>query len=282
MIVRWPDGRDAGAVSPELVSLVDLAPTLLALAGQPAPAHYDGRVFLDVRQRPAAKAAPFRSAEVGRAPEPRYVFAARDRIDAQPDRVRAIRDRRFKYVRHAWPEKPYVLEVGFRDRMPMMQEMRAMAAGGELEGTPALWFRSQRDAEELFDTEADPFEVHNRAGEPAFEAKRRELSAALDAFSNERPDLGTLPEAELRERFWPGGVQPETAAPEIAQIQLVPGTHAVTLRSQTEGASIGYRVDGGAELLYTTPLSLSAGSVIEARAVRYGWLESEWTRAEVR
>lgn len=286
LIVRWPDRRDAGTVNSELVSLVDLAPTLLALAGVSAPEHYDGRVFLDPGGEIGNSIG--RSADQGgvasfqREPEPRYVFAARGRIDESPDQVRAVRDRRFKYVRHAQPGQPYVLDVGFRDAMPMMQEMHAMAAAGELEGAPALWFRARRDAEELFDTEADPFEVNNLVGQPAFEAKHQELAAALDAFWQTATDLGALPEAQLRERFWPGGVQPETAAPEIAQIQLVPGTHAVTIRSATEGASISYRVDGGGEQLYTTPLSLSAGSAIEARAVRYGWLESDWTRAELR
>ena len=33
-----------------------------------------------------------------------YIFASRDRIDKVPDRQRAIRDKRFKYIRSWHPE----------------------------------------------------------------------------------------------------------------------------------------------------------------------------------
>ena len=47
MIIRYPDRRDAGTAVDELVSFVDIAPTLLYLAGRPAPEHMHGRNFLD-------------------------------------------------------------------------------------------------------------------------------------------------------------------------------------------------------------------------------------------
>ncbi len=56
-----------GAVSPDLVSLLDLAPTVLALAGVEVPAHMQGRVLL--------------GSKAGAAPG--YVFAARDRMDIE-------------------------------------------------------------------------------------------------------------------------------------------------------------------------------------------------------
>jgi N-sulfoglucosamine sulfohydrolase len=57
LIVRWPGHVAGGTVSDELVSFLDFAPTTLALAGVPVPAHMQGRVFFGP----------------GRGPEPDYV-----------------------------------------------------------------------------------------------------------------------------------------------------------------------------------------------------------------
>ena len=52
--------------------------------------------------------------------------------------------------------------------------------------------------------------------------------------------------------------------------------------SETEGASIGYRlVDGetqGPWRLYSKPLRVAVNTVLEAKAIRYGYTESSITR----
>lgn len=47
LVVRWPPHLETGPVSDDPVSVVDLAPTALALAGVTLPAHMDGRVLHD-------------------------------------------------------------------------------------------------------------------------------------------------------------------------------------------------------------------------------------------
>jgi hypothetical protein len=225
------------------------------------PAQLEGRVLLGP----------------GREPAPAFVFAARDRMDESSDTVRAARDARFKYVRNLRPDLPYQLPNSFGAEMPTWRELKRLHDAGELTGAAALWFRERRPPEELYDTRADPHEVHDLAGDPRYEAELARLRAALERWLAAAPDLGLLPEAELRERFWPGGEQPVTAAPEsvIADGRL-------TLRSATAGASLGYRVDGGAWQLYTGPFALEPGARIEAKAVRYGWAESESAEASAR
>ena len=88
-IVRLPNRDRAGTVDARLVSFVDLAPTLLGLAGAPVPPHLHGQDFLKEA-----------------VPQRRYVYAARDRLDELPDRSRAVRDARFKYIRNYLPERP--------------------------------------------------------------------------------------------------------------------------------------------------------------------------------
>jgi arylsulfatase A-like enzyme len=254
LIVRWPGVTEAGSVDGDLVSGVDLAPTILAAADVAVPDRMEGRVF----------------AGPAKAPEPPYVFAARDRIDDQIDRVRAIRDRRFKYVRHLLPEQPYVAESSFRDQMPMMQELLALAEADDLEGAPALWFRKRRDAEELFDTDTDPHEIRNLAGDQAHQATLERMRNVLDARITSGRDLGLLAEAELSQRFWPGGKQPETEAPTIEHCG-----DALHLSSGTEGASLLWRrPDDDRWALYTTPLPAADDARVEARAIRYGYEES--------
>ena len=52
-----------------------------------------------------------------------YVFAGRDRMDQVPDRVRAVRDQRYKYVRNYRSELPYFRALAFRDMFPVMQAL---------------------------------------------------------------------------------------------------------------------------------------------------------------
>lgn len=254
LIIRWPGVTSPNSVDEELVSLVDLAPTILSISGAPIPEHLHGRILLGPDEQP----------------EPPYIYAARDRIDESPDTVRAVRDRRYKYIRNLVPEQPYVLPVDFRDRMPMMQEMSRLAAEGELEAGPALWFRSIRDPEELYDTATDPHEIDNLAADPDQVVRLATMRAALDDWLAGSADLGLLPESVQRERFWPGGVRPKTAEP-----ALDVGEGVVHASSDTEGASIGVRVGGGEWVVYTGPLQDVSGKRVDAKAVRYGWLESD-------
>ena len=50
LMIRWPKGLGAtttpGSVRDELVSFIDLAPTVLALAGVDLPVHLQGRVLV--------------------------------------------------------------------------------------------------------------------------------------------------------------------------------------------------------------------------------------------
>jgi hypothetical protein len=52
----------------------------------------------------------------------------------------------------------------------------------------------------------------------------------------------------------------------------------VAVLSETPGASLGVRIDGGAWRLYADPFVASAEARVEAKAVRYGWEESEVVR----
>ncbi|HET7559656.1 MAG TPA: sulfatase-like hydrolase/transferase [Limnochordia bacterium] len=274
LIVRWPGHIDAGSVRDDLVSLIDLGPTMLRLAGVDVPGHMQGRPFL-------ANDAPTRE----------YVYAGRDRHDEAYDMVRAVRDTRYKYLRHFRPELPYLPWIPYRNRHPVMEELWRLYAEDRLEGAQRLLF-APRPVEELYDTEADPHEIRNLAGVPEHRATLVRLRSALADWRREVGDLGELDESQMVARFWPNGVQPETAAPIF--VPLAPGqwgreplaSGAISCRAPallqlhcaTQGASIGYTLDDGDNprwRLYTGPLRLPIGRTrVRAKAIRIGYKES--------
>jgi len=105
------------------------------------------------------------------------------------------------------------------------------------------------------------------------------MRAAHESWVAETGDLGAVPEEELAERFWPGGVQPVTASPMIDPAGGVfTKPVEVSIRSDVEGASIAYRFDdedGAGWKLYSGPLLVTESAVLRTRAVRYGWAQSE-------
>lgn len=256
MIVRWPeahrpDGRRPGEIDTRLVSFVDLAPTILAMAGAGVPSDLPGFDFAD----PAAPPRPF-------------VFASRDRIDEVEDRQRASRDARFKYIRSDRPEQPGGHELAFRDNQEIMRELWRLKDAGALDADALRWFEPP-GRERLFDTEADPYELRDLSGDPAHRADLERLRDAVDGWLERIGAAAETPESEMVEAIWPGGDQPVTPPPRLRVVG-----DRVTIESPVEGASIGFRLDEGRWQVYVAPFTRPPGAEVIAKAVRYGWKES--------
>ena len=184
LIVRWPGVVKPGTVREDLVAFVDFAPTMLALAGAAIPTNMQGQVFLGPKT----------------APERKYIFAARDRMDEARDRIRAVRSREFKYIRNFHPELPYAQRIDYMELMPTMRVWRQMNYEGKLNATQKLFFQPTKPAEELYDVNADPHEVNNLAGDPKFAGVLKEMRAALDEWMTTTRDMGAMPEEEMVRR----------------------------------------------------------------------------------
>jgi arylsulfatase A-like enzyme len=265
-----------GTVSDELVSFVDLAPTVLALAGVDVPAHMQGRVLLGSK----------------RSPPPRYVFGARDRMDQEYDMMRSARDAQFLYIRNFSPELPYAGHIIYRNQSAIMQEWLRLQAEGALSGPATLWMRTHRPAEELYDVRKDPHQIDDVAADPAHTETLQRMRTAVDEWMRQIRDQGLINEAEMIQRMWPGGVQPATAqpyilarrtteVPERREIIAVSAPMEVVIYVPTQGASIGYATEDGAQAqwrLYTGPILVTPGMTLRAKAIRYGYKESDETR----
>lgn len=279
LLVRWPGTIAPGSVVDDPISLMDLGPTVLALAGVPIPGHMQGRAFLGPGK-----------------PAPRqYVFAHRDRMDEAHDMMRAVRDRRYKYIRKFYPGRPYAQYIAYMEEMPTMREWRRVykdhmnALGPEygkaLNPVQLLFFAPEKPAEELYDTFEDPHEVRNLAGSPEHQAVLTRMRQALDGWQKDTGDLGLVPEAELRERMRPGGVWAQVAAPAVKEARPGAGAVRLTLTSATPGASFAYTTEqGGAARwkLAAGEIELSLPASIRIKACRMGYLDSDVVLREFR
>ncbi|MEM7220566.1 MAG: sulfatase [Pseudomonadota bacterium] len=242
----------AGTRDDRLISFVDLAPTLLHLAGLPAEGRHHGRNLLAAERR-------------------QYLYAARDRIDEVPDRQRAVRTERFKLIQSFAPEVPGGHPLAYRDLLASTRALRAAHAAGTLNTAQARWFEPA-GALQLYDLERDPYELDNLADRRRYRRVQRRLLRALEQRFEAIGDLGALPEAELRTRLLgPDGELRLTPPPRV-NITTKDSGSVVTLSGT---GSIGYRLGDGAWRLYTDPVDLGMGQTLEAKAVRYGWRESE-------
>lgn len=253
LMVRWPDGRGAGSRNGELVSFVDIAPSLLDLAGVPVPGWMPGRDFLGT----------------GAGPERGYIYAAMDRHDDVPDYARAVRDRRWKYIRNYQPNHAFFRPLPFRDMLRSMNELWRLNASGQLPPPIAPYFAATRPPEELYDTWNDPHEMVNLAGDGIHAQVLVLMREALARFDAKVSDKSADGELAAVERMWPNLVRPPTREPSVTRKGAL-----LTLAAPDDGASIGFRIAGGVWQLYTGPLKLAPGAMLEAKAVRYGYAES--------
>ena len=186
LIVRWPDRIQPGSVNDSLVSTIDFAPTWLTLAGVDVPDHMHGQDLLDPDK-----------------PERDCIFAARDRCDETDDRIRCVRTKRYKYIRNFFPERPYTYFNAYKKQQyPVLTLMEMLYEKGELTPEQENFMKPTRPAEELYDLQNDPHEVHNIAESAEHQQALRELRNKLDAWIEETGDQGEIPEDEEVVAHW--------------------------------------------------------------------------------
>ncbi|NNJ27314.1 sulfatase-like hydrolase/transferase [Alienimonas chondri] len=261
MMIRWPGTIRPGTRNEELVSFVDFAPTTLNLAGVGIPDHMQGRAFLgDDLTKPRD-----------------YVYAHRDRMDETYDLIRAVRDKRYKYIRNFYPERSRGQNLTYMDIGGTMQSMRRLNAENKLTGPERRYFLSTKPVEELYDTKADPHEIFNVAADPAHEEILERLRKRLEDWQVETGDLGMLPEPVVIEEMRPEGKKARTAAPQFRMESQDEDRVSVTLTCETPGASIVYGIgdEPATTRLYVQPFSVDVGAEVKALACRLGFQDSK-------
>lgn len=186
LIVRIPDkykhlfpNMERGTKVDRLVSLVDLAPTLLSIAGIPQPAYMQGKAFLG----PATTEAPA------------YVYMFRGRMDERYDLSRAVRDKKYRYIRNYMRHRIYGQHLAYLWKAPSMVSWEQAFIDGKCNAAQSMFWQS-KPVEELYDTENDPWEVVNLAGKPEYKEVLERLRSANREWLLEIKDAGLIPEAD--------------------------------------------------------------------------------------
>lgn len=176
LAIRWGAGiRASGRVVEEFCSHTDFAPTFLEAARLPVPSSMSGRSLLPLLDgaADASRDCAFTSLE-------RHVMA---RPEGATYPMRAIRTKEFLYIRNYAP-----------DRWPAGGDFVSSnkTAEGDVDEGPTKTYVmahrgrhaqlsfGKRPAEELYEINKDPAQIHNVAGEPLFAKEKAKLAARLE------------------------------------------------------------------------------------------------------
>lgn len=164
----------------EPVGFVDFAPTLLSLIGQEKPKQMQGRAFLGKHRLDP--------------PENDMVFLYADRFDEIYGMRRGMTDGRWKYLRKFTPNLTSAPYSFYQFSMPSWVAWRKAWQDGKVSGIHKdIWEKPQL-SEELFDLEADPWEVRNLAADPGHAKRLANMRQRLKGEMKDAWDTGLVPE----------------------------------------------------------------------------------------
>lgn len=173
-IVKWDAGIPApGSVSKSLLSAVDIAPTLLEVAGlAPAPT-FQGKSFARLFKDPALE---YRQ----------YVFAEHNWHDYEAHE-RMVRSKDWMYVRNA---RPQLSNHGPADSnvSPAFSDLKQRRDQGKLSPVQHDIFMVPRPPEELYDCRKDPGQMRNLASLPQYQQELEALRAVLADWQKQTRD----------------------------------------------------------------------------------------------
>jgi N-sulfoglucosamine sulfohydrolase len=177
LAMMWPARVKAGRRVDDFVNFIDLAPTILQATGLRVPREMSGRSLLDV-----------------------LAAGIEWHGEAPPTSLagRMIRDERYLYIVNysAAPRRPLAPAAKW---LPDADYAKTAETADEIDlinkhpEHPAVkkfvtLFVSPRPREELYDSEADPWQLNNLADSPAHAATKARLKAQLETYQRQTKD----------------------------------------------------------------------------------------------
>ncbi len=173
LIMRGP-GIGKGSVESRLVSLIDLAPSMLKLAGLAVPSWMEGEPILGVEF-----------------PKRNVLFAARDRCGDSMDRIRAVIGRDMWLVQNFKPELSRLNWSGYKEASyPGIPLLRVMQASGGLDTFQSQWLTPNRPAIEFYDLKSDPRGLHDVSSDPGYAEALASMHQQLSTWITTSGDRG--------------------------------------------------------------------------------------------
>ena len=173
-VMHWPKGiKNKGLSSNSLVSAVDIAPTLLTLAGINYPDQFQGHSFHKLLVNPDQT---FRN----------YIFAEHNWHDYEAHE-RMVRNKDYMYILNSRPMQP---QNGPADAVgsPSFKELEMLRDQGKLSAIQADVFMVPRPHEELYDYSRDPLQLLNIASLPEYAETLKSMRKVLNQWMKETGD----------------------------------------------------------------------------------------------
>jgi arylsulfatase A-like enzyme len=205
LIITAPGMKETvkpGTVRKDLISLMDVAATSLALAGLEIPEPMDAQNLF--------------AEDYGRD----YIYASRDRCSWTIDRIRAVRGDRYHYISNFMTDRP-LMQGNYRSNFPISKKIEALYEDGKLTPAQALPY-GPRPAEELYDMRNDPHQTVNLANDPQHKAALEKMRSLLAEWIADTGDKGQYPESRaalqaVKNRFGDYATGPEFDGIEVTE-----------------------------------------------------------------
>lgn len=178
LLVRWPGMAKPGSVRTDHALSIDITTTAMDIAGVEKPKFLHGQSLF------------------GNAKPRTHIITARDRCDMTVERIRAVRDGKFKFIRNFTPERAYTQHNDYiTNSYPTQRIIKELGPAGKLNAVQAQWLAPHKPEMELYDLTADPHEVNNIAAAPAQKANVKKYAAIIDKWVVDTNDHGRAEES---------------------------------------------------------------------------------------
>jgi len=223
MIVRFPEKYQhlapgkPGSRKDRLVSFVDLAPTILSLAGVEIPDHMQGHAFLGEEKTE----------------DPEYVHFFRGRDDEKYEMIRGVRSKNYRYIRNYMPHRIYGQYGWYIWRNSGIRAWEETYEKGRCNAIQSRFWET-KPAEELYDISEDPHNVNNLAGDPQYSDVLERMRGEMQRWvREENRGAGFLPEAMMNEMVGEGIIYEMTRSDDFPT-ELIVSTAEMASRGNAE------------------------------------------------
>ena len=215
LIIKWNEKTNETR-NKQMISFIDLAPTIIELSGGKAPKNMEGVSFYNSENRD-------------------YIFAATDRFDEFTDRRRCIRSKNFKLIFNYDTSSSIMQPVSYRKNMKTMNVLDSLNNINGLSDNLNNWYKKSKRKYELYDLKNDPYELNNLYGNMDYKNIFDELNKKLSKWINSS-DYGNMSEVKMLKEMWPKGVKPILNEPSISKLN-----NGTKINSNNLNSSVGWR-----------------------------------------